>query len=79
MVIGHEPTRFPYDTQYLHVQTPFAQAPLSPMSICALEVGASSLLFFRNIPTTATLVGNKRKVVAGGHVLDKERVMVDRV
>lgn len=77
MVIGHEPTRFPNDIQYLHVQAPFTKAPLSPMSIRALEVGASCLLLRRNVPTTATLIGNKGKVVAGGHVLDKERVVLD--
>ena len=75
----YPPTRFPYDIQYRQVQAPCTKAPLSPMSIRALKVGTASLLLWRDVPTTATLVGNKGKTVAGGHLLDKERVMMDRV
>ncbi len=53
--------------------------PLSPMSIRALEVGTAGLLLWRNIPTTTTLVGNKGKTVVGGDILDKKRVLTDRM
>lgn len=49
------------------------------MSIRALEVGTAGLLLWRNVPTTAALVGNKGKIVVGGHALDKERVLMDRM
>ena len=71
------PTAFPYNTQYLQVQTSWTKAPLSPMPIRALEVGTSGFLLWGNVPTTATLIGNKGKIVTGGHVLNKERVMMD--
>lgn len=75
----HEPTIFPYCIQYLHIQAPLTEAPLSPMAIRTLEIGTPSLLVWRNVPTTATLVGNKGKIVFGGDVLDKQRVMMDRM
>ena len=49
------------------------------MSIRALEIGAAGLLFRRNVPTTATLVGNDGKIVVGSHILDEKRVLMDRV
>ena len=74
---SHEPTRPPDNVQYLYIQTPCTEAPLSPVSVRALKVGTSSLPLWRDIPTTATLIRNKGQTVFGGDVLDKERVMVN--
>lgn len=49
------------------------------MSIRALKVRTSDLLPWRNVPTPATLIGNERQVKVGGHILDEERVVIDRV
>ena len=49
------------------------------MAICAFKVGTAGLSLRRNVPTTASLVGNKGEIVVGGNALDKERVMMDRM
>ena len=74
---SHEPTRSPCYVQYLQIQASGAKAPLSPMPIGALKVGTAGLLLWRNVPTTTTLIGNKRKTVLGGDVPDEKRVMMD--
>ena len=73
----HPPTISPYCIQYLQIQSPFAEGPLSPMSIRALEVGTAGLVLY--VPTTATLIGKDRQVEVAGHILDEDRVLIDGV
>lgn len=49
------------------------------MSIRALEVGTANILLWGNVPTTATLIRDEGQVEVGGHILDEERVVIDRV
>lgn len=45
----------------MQIQSPAAESPLTGMSICALEVGASGFDGSRNVPAAAALIGDKRK------------------
>ena len=47
------------------------------MSIRALKVCAAGLFFWRDVPATAALVGNKRQPISIMDTLDKEGILVN--
>lgn len=67
----------PYNIEYLQVQPPLTEAPLSVMPVSAFEVGASSFALWRYVPTAASFVRDERKMECLGDMLDELRVLVD--
>ena len=68
---AYVPSKFSNNLKQVHVQSSCTKGPLPVVPVGTLEIGTTNSLRWRNIPTTAALIGNKRKIITFGNSLNE--------
>jgi hypothetical protein len=75
-IVSVIPSMFANGVQYLKVQPPEAEHPLSEMSIRGFEIRAAGFSVWRNIPASTTFVRYQRKLIRVCNACDEDGVLL---